>query len=167
MKNVDEEVLKEVVDFFLGLELKNLQELKNSCNDLQKIQNLKPKDPRYSNFGNGHIEEEGNENGASFLLKKAIKEILSKKIIPIVEKQERQERIFAICKESYKTLFRYGNQSVIEFLHQAVVANLVLDDDRFRKLIKSFVKDQAPNNSISIIDGSSTSCCCSLAFLTF
>ena len=28
MKNVDEEVLKEVVDFFLGLELKNLQELK-------------------------------------------------------------------------------------------------------------------------------------------
>jgi hypothetical protein len=52
-------------------------------------------------------------------------------------------------------------------LHQAVVANLALDDDLFRKLIKSFVKDQAPNNSISIIDGSSTSCCCSLVFLTF
>ena len=207
MQNVDGGVLKEVVDFFLGLELENLQELKDSCNDLQEIQNRKPRDLRYSNFGTGYIEEEGNKNGASFLLKKDIKEILSKKIIPIVEKQENIKRIFAICdelekmagkseeevykylngevficcnrdvfttddmqlieKESYKILFRYGNQSVIEFLHQAVVANLALDDDRFRKLIKSFVKDQAPNNSISIIDGSSTSCCCSLAFLTF
>ena len=119
MKNVDEEVLKEVVDFFLGLELKNLQELKNSCNDLQKIQNLKPKDPRYSNFGNGHIEEEGNENGASFLLKKAIKEILSKKIIPIVEKQERQERIFAICDE-LKKMAGKSEEEVYKYLNGEV-----------------------------------------------
>jgi len=38
MQNVDGGVLKEVVDFFLGLELENLQELKDSCNDLQEIQ---------------------------------------------------------------------------------------------------------------------------------
>jgi len=193
MENTDETVLQEVVDFFLGLGLEDLKKLKTFCDDLQSVNKIRQEQPGYG-------------DGLILLWKQGVRQILSTKIIPIVEKQEGIKRIFAICdelkekagkgeeevykylngfficrggafttddmqlieKESYKTLFRDGNESVIEFLHQAVVANLALDDDEFRTLIKSFVKDQAPNNFISIIDCSSTSCCCSLAaFLTF
>jgi hypothetical protein len=68
-----------------------------------------------------------------------------------------------IEKESYKTLCRDGNESVIEFLHEAVETTLELDYEKLPELIQSFVKDQTPNNFISI-DGypSSVSCCCSL-----
>ena len=153
MQDADEVVLKEVVTFFLGLELENLQELKDRCNQLQAIQNEKPNDKRYSDFGTGYIQEEGNENGTSFLLKKDIREILSKKIIPIVEKPL---RILTICEkledlamkhEAEEDIYRYLNGEVFTCRNSDV---FTIDDMRF--IAEESYKTLLPHSNPSTVE---------------